>query len=64
MDTNKFQSDTCILSSNLFQNPADNLDELCDQYDSIISSINDKHAPLKTRNVTIHPFTPWYNDKY
>ena len=60
VDTNKFQSD--IVSSNLIQNPADKLDELFDQYFSIFSSINDKHAPLKIRNVIIHPFTPWYND--
>ena len=45
-----FQSD--ILNSNLIQNSADKLDELRDQFESILSSINDKHAHIKTSNVT------------
>ena len=61
MDTEKFQSD--ILSSDLLESPATTLDELCDQYDNILSGIIDDHAPLRTQNITIRPFTPWYNDE-
>ena len=60
MDANKFQSDS--LSSNLIQNPADKLDELCDQYDSILSLIHAKHVPFTITNVTTCPFIQWYND--
>ena len=61
VDTDKFQSD--IQSSDLLQNPATTLDQLCELYDKTLSDINDKHAPLKTKNMTIRPFTPWYTNE-
>ena len=33
-----------------------------DMYNETIGAINDKHAPLLTRTVTVRPHTPWYND--
>ena len=32
-------------------------------YDKILTEINDKHAPLKTRNITVKPFIPWYTNE-
>ena len=33
-----------------------------DIYNETIGTIIDKHAPSTTRNVTVLPHTPWYND--
>ena len=61
MGPNKFQSD--ILTSDLVQHPSESLDELSEQYDKILSDINNKHASLVTKTITVRPFTPWYSDK-
>ena len=37
--------------------------ELCDQYDSVLSSILDKHSPLGKRVITIRPRAPWYSEE-
>ena len=39
------------------------LSELCDQYDSVLSMILDKHAPLRKRVITIRPRAPWYSEE-
>ena len=38
---------TDIRSSSLYNLPSLDLSELCDQYDTVLSSILDKHAPLR-----------------
>jgi hypothetical protein len=43
-----------VLNSSLIKSPAENLSELCQQYDN--------HAPSLTRTITIRPNAPWYND--
>ena len=43
---------TDIRSSSLYNPPSLNLSELCDQYDSVLSLILDKHAPLRKRVIT------------
>ena len=35
---------------------------MCDQYNSDLSTILDKHAPLRTKIITIRPKAPWYNN--
>ena len=35
---------------------------MCDQYNSDLSTILDKHAPLRTEIITIRPKAPWYNN--
>ena len=52
-----------IQNSSLFTNPASTLDAQLDQYNSILSDIINKLAPLKTRKVTIRPVTPWYSEE-
>ncbi|KAL9957225.1 hypothetical protein ACROYT_G038836 [Oculina patagonica] len=52
-----------INSSSLVKSPSSDITELCDQYDSVLSSILDKHAPLRTRIITLRPHAPWYNNE-
>ena len=47
-----------IRSSVLYNSPSQEITELCDQYDSVLSSILDKRAPLRTRMVTLRPNAP------
>ena len=54
---------TDIRSSSLYNSPSLDLSELCDQYDSVLSSILDKHAPLRKRVITIRPRAPWYSEE-
>ena len=52
-----FHSD--ILSSDLIKKPEKDLSALCQQYDSVLSSILDKHAPVSTKTLPREPPTPW-----
>ena len=54
---------TDIRCSSLYNSPSLDLSELCDQYDSVLSSILDKHAPLRKRVITIRPRVPWYSEE-
>ena len=54
---------TDIRSSSLYNSRSLNLSELCDQYSSVLSSILDKHAPLRKRVITIRPRAPWYSEE-
>ena len=57
IDYESFHSD--ILNSDLIKKPEKNLSALCQQYDSILSSILDKHAPVSTKTLPRKPPTPW-----
>ena len=48
-----------ILNSDLIICPADNTVDLANQYNSLLSSILDKHAPLKSKRVSCRPDNPW-----
>ena len=52
-----------INSSTLVKSPSSDITELCDQYDAVLSSILDEHAPLRTRIITLRPHAPWYNNE-
>ena len=56
---------TDIRSSSLYNSPSFDLLELGEQYDSesVLSSILDKHAPLRKRVITIRPRAPWYSEE-
>ncbi|KAJ8028772.1 hypothetical protein HOLleu_31107 [Holothuria leucospilota] len=46
----------------LLLNPADNFDSLITQYDKVLRSILDDHAPDVERCVILRPHAPWYSD--
>lgn len=54
----KFQVD--IASSKLITNPPPSLSELVSCYNSTLSSLLDKHAPLKSKIVSQKPNNPWF----
>ena len=56
IDYESFHSD--ILSSDLIKKPENDLSALCQQYDSVLSSILDKHAPVSTKTLPRKPPTP------
>ena len=56
-DYESFHSD--IFSSDLIKKPVKDLSALCQQYDSVVSSILDKHAPVSTKTLPRKPPTPW-----
>ena len=49
-----------IRSSSLLQKQATDLDTLASQFDDVLRSLLDHHAPLKQRLVTVRPSGPWY----
>ena len=49
-----------ILSSNLITHPPTNLSDLVDCYNSTLSSILNKHAPVKTKILRLKPTNPWF----
>jgi exonuclease III len=61
IDKELFVSD--LRSSDLVIKPAATLEELTDQYNKALTDLANKHAPLKSKTVTLHPIAPWYTDK-
>jgi len=61
IDLKKFRSD--IIESGLPGFHHDDVDKLVDMYNSTLSEILEKHAPIKKRMVTIHPDAPWIDDE-
>jgi len=59
IDKKEFSQD--IQNSELHKNPAKNISDAVDQYNETLKNLYDKHAPLKSKVVTIRPNTPWYN---
>ena len=53
-----------IRSSALYNSPSQEIMELCDQYDSVLLSILDKHAPLRTKIITLRPNGAWYSEEF
>ena len=50
--------------SDLLKSPPDNLDGLVTLFnDTLLSSVVDKHAPLKTLSMVVRPLQPWLNYK-
>jgi hypothetical protein len=48
-----------IRNSSLYLSPADNAEDLADQYSTELTRIFDHHAPLKTKRVSLRPKNPW-----
>lgn len=52
-----------LIASDLYQKPADNVEELVKQYDNILRDLLDKHAPERKKKVVERSRQPWMNDK-
>ena len=48
-------------STTLGLDPANSAASLLEQYDTTLSTLLDKHAPVLTRTITIRPKVPWFN---
>ena len=48
-----------INNSDLIKNPKSNATELAQQYDSVLSTLIDFHAPLATKKISPKPPNPW-----
>ena len=60
MDIDSFRSDLSKLP--IVTGTPDTLDTLLYQYDTQITALLEKHAPLKSKTVTVRPYTPWFNE--
>ena len=49
-----------ISASKLTTDRFDDVNDLTNAYNDILSKLLDKHAPVKTKIVTIHPTSAWY----
>lgn len=61
LDMESFLSD--VADGPLVIDPSSDVDHLVQQYDTLLRSIMDKHAPVKRGVVTIRPAAPWYTNK-
>ena len=61
IDREKLQAD--LLSSELYQNTPDTLDELVNSYNTTLAQALDRHAPLRTKMISSRPLVPWFNDE-
>ena len=60
IDLNAFKADIC--ASDLFQKTWSSVNDMSKCYDITLRSILDKHAPLKSKVMTVRPMVPWFND--
>ena len=51
-----------LRSSRLCESPPVNLEDLIDCCNSTLASILDKHAPLRSRTITVRPRVPWFSN--
>ena len=47
----------------LFASSSSSLDYLIDQYNKVLISILEAHAPQQTKTVTLRPAAPWYSEE-
>ena len=59
IDMENFRSD--IVSSVLCNSEWTSLEELAQCYDTTLSQILDKHAPVNTKILTVRPRVPWFS---
>ena len=57
IDISKLKAE--LSASDLIRNPKESLNELCDDYFSTLSTLLDKHAPVKHKYFSNKPSTPW-----
>ena len=61
IDINSFCDD--IVNSSLYSNPASTVSEFSEQFSTVVGSILDKHAPLKTVECRSRPTKPFINSE-
>lgn len=61
LDHDSFQ--TCIHDSLVTLGNSVNLDQLIEGYTQSLTTALDKHAPQKTRLITVRPCAAWYTDE-
>ena len=52
-----------LATSELCQNPSDDLRELVSSYNNTLMTALDKHAPLMTRTIVQRPRVPWFSQE-
>lgn len=52
-----------LQQSPVVTHPDDPLTALVEQYNSDLSQLLETHAPLRSRILTVRPFSPWYDDE-
>ena len=58
IDREEFISD--LKTSHFMRQEYNDVNELTNAYNETLSNLLDRHAPLKSKTVTIHPTSPWY----
>ncbi len=61
IDLEQFKND--ISESTIFTEPQTTVDNLVLQYNTVLSSLVDRHAPLKIKTITIRPSAEWYTEE-
>ena len=61
-DTINFKTDLKSSVDKLLLNASDDPNKLVKEYDTTITELLDKYAPLKTRTVVLRPLAPWYDE--
>ena len=61
VDIEKFSEDIAISSLNNLE--GSDLDIMIDQYNEILCSLLNKHAPLRSREIILRPHAPWFSDE-
>ena len=52
-----------LATSKLCLDTPTQLDSLVSCYNNTISTLLERHAPMKTRTVVVRPMVPWYNEE-
>ena len=52
-----------LSASRLCQDPPSEPVKLVDCYNTTLAGLLDRHAPLKTKTVTVRPQVPWYSEE-
>ena len=51
-----------IVQCRLLNIGTQDVDELAETYNTVLSKLLDKHAPIKKKTITIHAAAPWYSN--
>ena len=61
VDISVIQKD--IQESSLYTAPAEEIDDMVSQYNTVLQDIMDAHAPLQTKSVVVRDHKPWFSDE-